>query len=182
MLSITRTFVREWAREYNRLADPRDRLEERSLKAWLRGQPSVKHLDKKHFVTLAAWHAPRGREAYRRNDAALVREATRLASRTANEGLKVHILTVLEGVNITVAAKILHFLSPRLFPIFDVRARTTLKRAGLWPRPVSDASVEAWEEYVRLMRRLSHRLRVSLRDLDKALFAYDRWGRRRRSR
>ena len=33
-----------------------------------------------------------------------------------------------------------------------------------------------------VMRRLSRRLRVSLRDLDKALYAYDRWRPRRARR
>jgi hypothetical protein len=61
-----------------------------------------------------------------------------------------------------------------------VRARTTLKKAGQWKRATRDNSVDAWEEYVATMRQLSERLGVSLRELDKALYAYDRgWGRRR---
>ena len=180
MLKITRTFVRQWAREYNRLARPSDRLEERAINGWLRGQPSRKYLDKTHFVRLARWSAPRGLNAYRQNDPRLVREATGLAHRVSNDRLKVHVLTALQGVSVTVAATILHFFNPRLFPIFDVRARTTLKKAGLWPRRTDDASLDAWEDYVLVMRRLSRRLRVSLRDLDKALYAYDRWRRRPR--
>lgn len=182
MVKVTRTFVREWAREYNRLSKPSARREERAIKAWLRGQPSLKHLDKNHFVRLSRWSAPRGLSAYIENAPALVRETTRLACRVSNERLKVHVLTALQGVSVTVAAAILHFFNPRLFPIFDVRARTTLKRAGLWKRPLDDTSLDAWEEYVSVMRRLSRRLRVSLRDLDKALYAYNRWGPRRAQR
>ena len=182
MLSITRTFVRQWAREYNRLARPSDRLEERAINAWLRGQPSRKYLDKTHFVRLARWSAPRGLSAYRQNDPRLVREATGLAHRVSNERLKVHVLTALQGVSVTVAAAVLHFLNPRRFPVFDIRARSTLKKAGLWKRPPADAGVDAWEEYVSIMRRLSKRLRVSPRDLDKALYAYDRWRPRRAPR
>jgi hypothetical protein len=177
MVTITRTFVREWAGVYNRRARPSDRSEERALKGWLRGQPSTKHLDKRHFVRLAHWTATRGTAEYLRNEPALVRETTRLASRVSNERLKVHVLTALEGVSVTVGATILHFFNPRLFPIFDTRHRTTLKKAGWWKRPRADASIEAWEDYVVIMRRLSRRLRVSLRDLDKALYAYDRWRR-----
>ncbi len=177
MLQVNRTFVREWAREYDQRYRQRDRDVERRIKAWLRGQPDVKHLDKGHFVRLAEWKTPRSRPACERNDPALVRDATSLASRAANERLKVHILTALEGVNVTVAATILHFMHPRLFPIFDFHARKTLKKAALWKRSANDAGVEAWQEYVRLMRRLGRRFRVSLRDLDKALYAYDRWRR-----
>jgi hypothetical protein len=175
MIKLNRTFVREWAGVYNRLAKPGDIALEREIKAYLRGQPSAKHLDKRHFVRLAAWTAPRGLAAYERNDAQLVRETTYHASRIANERLKVYVLTALDGVSITVAAAILHFFNPRLFPIFDVRVRTTLKKAGLWKRRAGDASIEAWGEFVSIMRKLSHRFRVSLRDLDKALYAYDRW-------
>ena len=179
MVTITRTFVREWAGVYDQRYQPRDRDVERRVKAWLRGQPSVKHLDKGHFVALASWMAPRRRPHFEQNDATLIRDATALASRATNELLKVHILTALEGVNVTIAATVLHFMHPRLFPIFDVRVRTTLKKAGLWKRRAGDASIEAWDEFVPVMRRLSRRLRVSLRDLDKALYAYDRWRRRR---
>ena len=185
MLRINRTFVRQYARAYDRQRRTsrkgrREESEERALKGWLRGQASIKHLDKGHFVRLATWKNARRSESYERNSSPLVREATRLASRTLNDRLKVHVLMALEGVNVTVAAAILHFFNPRLFPIFDVRDRATLKKAGLWKRRPNDASIEAWEEYVPIMRRLSRRFRVSLRDLDKALFAYDRWGRIRR--
>ena len=67
--------------------------------------------------------------------------------------------------------------TPTTPPEADRRARTTLKRTGLWKRKATDASLDAWVDYVSIMRRLSRRNRVSLRDLDKALFAYDRWGR-----
>jgi hypothetical protein len=179
MVTITRTFVREWAGVYNHRCPPRGLLEERALKGWLRGQPSTKHLDKGHFVRLASWKAPRGRPRYERNAPAVVREVTRLACQAVNERLKVRVLMLLAGVNVTVAAAILHFFNPRLYPIFDIRDRTTLKKAGWWKRPRADSSIDAWEDYVAVMRKLSRRLRVSLRDLDKALYAYDRWRRRR---
>ncbi len=178
MITLTRAFVREWAGVYDRRAKPRDRAVEREIKGWLRGQPSTKHLDKRHFVRLASWKTPRGRPRYERNAPAVVREVTRLACQASNERLKVQVLMLLQGVNVTVAAAILHFFNPRLFPIFDRRARTTLSKASLWRRSrVKDASLDAWSEYVLVMRRLSRRFRVSLRDLDKALYAYDRWRR-----
>jgi hypothetical protein len=186
MLRINRTFVREWAREYDRqrrrtLRGRREEAEERALKGWIRGQPNIKHLDKGHFVRLATWERPRSGESYQRSRSSLVRETTRLASRILNGRLKVHVLMAIEGVDVTVAATLLHFFYPRRFPMFERRARVTLKRAGLWGRPPNDAGLDAWEDYVPVMRRLARRFRVSLRDLDKALVAYDqRRGRARR--
>jgi hypothetical protein len=180
MITLTRAFVREWAAVYDRRAKPGDRAVEREVKAYLRGQPSTKHLDKRHFVRLARWKSTRSTAAYQRNSAQLVRETTYHASRIANERLKAYILTALDGVSISVAAAILHFFNPRLYPVFDRRHRTTLKKAGWWPRRVDDDGLDAWEDYVAVMRKLSRRLRVSLRELDKALYAYDRWRKRRR--
>jgi hypothetical protein len=186
MLRINRTFVREWAREYDRqrrrtLRGRREEAEERALKGWIRGQPNIKHLDKGHFVRLATWERPRSAESYQHSRSSLVRETTRLAWRVLNDRLKVHVLMALEGVDVTVAATLLHFFYPRRFPIFDSRDRATLSKAGLWTRSrVGDAGLDSWSVYVPIMRRLARRFRVSLRDLDKALFAYDRWGRVRR--
>jgi len=176
MLKLSRRRLLEWAREYDQRQPPRDRALERRIKAWLRGQPSVKHLDKGHFVDLACWTAPRGRAAYEANSSSLIRDATRLASLALNDRLKLHVLSALEGVNVTVAATVLHFMHPRSYPIFDFRVRRTLKKAGEWAGwRLTDAGPDAWEAYVRAMRRLARRYRLSLRDLDKALYAYDRW-------
>ena len=180
MLRISRKFVREWAGEYDRRYDPAARAEEQALKAWLRGQQEPKHLDKGHFVRLARWKAPRQLSAYQSNNPTLVRQATRLAYLASDARLSVYILSGLRGVSVTVAAAILHFFHPRLFPIFDIRARTTLKKAGFWKRRAGDAGLDAWDDYVRVMRQLARRFRVSLRDLDKALYAYDRWRKRPR--
>jgi desulfoferrodoxin-like iron-binding protein len=55
-------------------------------------------------------------------------------------------------------------------------ARRTLQKAGFWTREVGDASGEAWLEYVKVMRELSINLDVPLRELSKALLAYENFG------
>jgi len=187
MLRINRNFIRTYAREYDRqrrrtAKGRREEAEERALKGWIRGQPSVKHLDKAHFVRLASWKTPRRSATYARNSSSLARETSRLACRVLHDRLRIHVLMALEGVDVTVAAAILHFFYPRRFPIFDSRDRATLSKAGLWRRSqVNNGSLDAWSEYVPIMRRLARRYRVSLRDLDKALYEYDRWRTRRRA-
>ncbi len=84
MLQVNRTFIRAWAHEYDRqrrrtLRGRREEAEERALKGWIRGQPSIKPLDKAHFLRLANWKTRRGSPAYARNASSLIREATRLA-------------------------------------------------------------------------------------------------------
>lgn len=121
------------------------------------------------------WKSPRQRSRYKKNDPALIEKVTGLAYQLDEPVLKLHVLTALEGVAVPVASTILYFLHPERFPIFDVRARSTLTSSGHWIRSPRDQSVAAWLAYVEIMRRLARRYRVSLRSLDKALFAYDKW-------
>ncbi len=176
MLDVSREFVDTGVERYNRRYRKRDQLEERAIREWLMGLPEPKYLNKKYFVRLARWKTPRQRPAYERNPEARIIEATRLAYSALDPLVKLHVLIALEGVNVAVAACILHYLHPDRFPIFDIRARTTLKKQGMWNRRINDASDKAWEDYIGVMRQLSKRLGVSLRELDKALFAYDKWG------
>ncbi len=178
MLRISRAFTSRWADEYdNRFQGTRDERVERSLQEWISGLPEPKYLDKEHFVELGRWKTPRQTPAYKANSKNLVIEATRLAYQASDELLKLNILKTLRGVNVAVASTILYFLHPDRFPIFDIRARKSLSKAGKWNINVDDASDGAWHAYVVLMRGLSKSLSVSLRELDKALYAYDKWGR-----
>lgn len=174
---LTRSFVDRWAGEYDqRYAGTGDDLEERYIKAWIRRLPAPKYLDRSRFIRLGRWKTPRQIRAYESNAAEFVKETTMLAFQTRNDLLKLYILTALRGVSETVAATILHFVWPHKFPIFDIRARTTLKSAGRWNRSLDDTRPSAWQDYVAIMRDLAKQLEVSLRKLDKALYAYDRWG------
>jgi thermostable 8-oxoguanine DNA glycosylase len=177
VLDISRGFVLHWANEYDSkyAMKQEDAAEEKAIKEWLEQQCQPKSLDWDHFVRLGRWKTKRQTSAYKSNDGKLVEEATRLACEAHNERLKLHILTVLQGVSVAVAATILHFIYPDRFPIFDIRARTTLKEADFWKRSENDTCEEAWLEYVEIMRSLAHHLGISLRDLDKALYAYNKW-------
>jgi len=175
VLNITRDFVTHWAGEYDKqYADGPDAREERVIRGWLANHCEPKFLNKDCFVRIGRWKTKRQTSAYKSNESALIEEATRLACEATNERLKLHILMVLHGVSVAVASTILHYLYPDTFPIFDFHVRASLKKADLWSKDVGDSSAEAWEEYIKIMRGLSKRVGVSLRDLDKALWAYDK--------
>ena len=177
MLEISAEFVRQFADKYDEeFKDSQDEKDEKAIREWLSQQPEPKHLNKDFFVLLGRWKSKRPTPFYKANDERLIEEATRLAYEITNERIKLHILKVLKGVQVPVASTILHYLYPDKFPIFDEYARATLEKAGKWSRPISDASDEAWLEYTALMRNLSNSLGVTLRELDKALWAYYKWG------
>ena len=158
------------------LALPEDLRTESELLKWLDSLGDARHLDKAYFVKLCMWKSPRQKRRYKSNAPMLVEKVTRLAYDLDEEILKLHVLMALEGVGVPVASTILYFLHPDRFPIFDVRARSSLASVGRWTRRKDDQSPAAWLDYVSIMRKLAARHRVSLRLLDKALFTYDKRG------
>ncbi|MBA7685235.1 hypothetical protein ES703_93653 [subsurface metagenome] len=177
MLNISKEFVERWSDEYDKRSDEHIEVKvEREIRDWLAKQHEPKYLDKEHFVKLGWWKSRRQINNYKANPEILIKEATRLAYEASDKKPKLHILQILKGVQVPVASTILHFLHPNKFPIFDIHVRVSLKNAGKWKKSTDDASAEAWLEYIDLMRGLSNQLGVSLRDLDKALWAYDKWG------
>jgi hypothetical protein len=177
MLKISKKFVEHWARVCDeKFKNSKELPVEIEIREWLSQQSEPKYLDKDHFVKLGWWKTRRQMKNYKANDESLVKETTRLAYETRNMLLKLHILLALKGVGVPVASTILHFMKPHEFPIFDVRVKSSLKKAGKWNKSVDDASSDAWLDYVDIMRGISKTIEVSLRELDKALWAYDKWG------
>jgi len=176
MLVIDKKFVQQWSSNYDKkYQGGHDQSEERAIRYWLSKQKEPKYLNKEYFVRLGRWKTKRQTSNYKANDESKIIEVTRSIHQVSDELIKLNILATLRGVSVAVASTILHYLQPNDFPIFDYHARTTLEKAGLWTRKTKDASAQAWLEYVKIMRQLSNQLGVSLRNLDKALFAYDKY-------
>jgi len=176
MLVINKEFVLRWSANYDNIfRGSYDETEEKAIRNWLSLQKEPKYLNKEYFVRLGRWKTKRQTTNYKANLESRIIEVTRSAYETSDELAKLDILDTLRGVGVAVASTILHYLQPDEFPIFDYHARTTLKEAGLWNREIKDASQNAWLDYVKSMRQISHALGVTLRELDKALFAYDKY-------
>ena len=182
-LEINKAFVKEWASNYDTQFESgsgHDKSEEEAIRGWLAEQGEPKYLNKDYFVRLGRWKSARITKHYKANEEQEVINRTRRAYEATDDLDKLKILLPLKGVGVPVASTILHYLQPNDFPIFDYHARTTLNKAGTWSRDIKDASAKSWLEYVNIMRDLSNELGVTLRDLDKALFAYDKYPKYRR--
>ena len=79
-------------------------------------------------------------------------------------------LTLLDGVSWPTASVILHFCSARPYPILDYRA--------LWSLSCEATAVDydfgLWWDYVRTTRELADEMGLSMRTLDRALWAYSK--------
>ena len=176
MLHISRQFVERWAEEYNKRVYRWTHVE-REIREWLATRLEPKYLNKRAFLLTCWWKTGQMPNYVRSNPFRLVMRATHLASEVeSNDRLKLRILLLLDGVDVPIASTILHFLQPDRFPLFDAHVRSSLKKAGKWHRSVDDESEDAWLEYVNIMRELAGNLGVGLRELDKALWIYDRLG------
>ena len=177
-LVIDQGFVACWTTEYDNRFQSGDTTawdREQQLRSWLLSQSSLKYFDRKHFLLHGEWKLPRQRQNYLRNTDTDIRRATQEAYSELDPAKKLESLTRLHGVGRTVAASILHFLLPDEFAVFDFHCRAVLFEAGYWHRPGSDDSLDSWLDYNRIMVALAHQTGVSLRNLDKALWAYHKW-------
>ena len=104
---------------------------------------------------MQAEHRGRGRG----NQRGLVRSQT--------ERLQIGALLALRGVQWPMASVILHFAFPDRYPILDVRAMSTVGGSKYY-------TFEKWREYVNLCRETATAHDITMRDLDRALWAFDR--------
>lgn len=103
-----------------------------------------------------------------------VREITRISFTATTERLRVGALRALTGVRWPMASAILHFAFPEdYYPIVDQRVLRTIK----WPYKNGDSfNFNRWNDFAADCRYERERLKVTMRDLDRALWYYDKKG------
>lgn len=171
MIVLTRKRIRALARRFDRGETATSPMRaERRLKARLRRRRArgALYLTRGELSWLGEWKSPRIRPQIARNTEAGVRGLTEAAFLAGSDGMRLRVLLGLPGVGVAVASVVLHFADPSRYPIYDVRVRTALRRAGVKRRFPPTAS--GWAAYAAVLRALAVRHRVSLRTLDKALW------------
>lgn len=126
-------------------------------------------LSKADFLTLCEWNSPRTRALCRSNAEDFIREITRVSFATKHERVRVETLTLLKGVSLGTASVLLHFCSTDLYPIYDPMSLWSLQTT-----PPIKFDFDFWWEYVLTTRKLAKRAKVTMRELDRALWEYAR--------
>jgi hypothetical protein len=127
------------------------------------------------FLIICEWKTRgRPRRHYQRNSEEEVRRQSAIALTSADESTRIWALDVLPGLALRTATALLHFASDpcrpaasgNSYPIIDVRA--------LWSLGCEKyrETFELWWSYVQTCRALAIECRVSMRDLDRALWEY----------
>ena len=158
------------------LADQRDKRQkpkylrqEESLIARMNEACGRGFMTKDDLIATAAWkwRGARTQQLCGNNYSEDVEEISRHAFSTASERLRIGALLSLEGVGWPMASVILHFVFPNIYPILDVNA---MKSVG----GSTHYNFAKWSSYTDLCQQNARRLDVSLRTLDKALWAFDK--------
>jgi len=117
-------------------------------------------------LALCYWKTPRTQPKVKQNTPNEIQVATSLALDTTDERAKIGVLRLLHGVSWPTASVILHFCAREPYPILDANA---LWSVGI-TKPIY--SYELWDVYTAFARELMRKSGLSMRDLDRALWAY----------
>jgi hypothetical protein len=124
--------------------------------------------DAETFLAIFNWKTRgRGRSRPLSNSPELIADALDAALSAKTERVAIAALLALRGVAIPVASAILTCVDPKRFTVIDFRALEALGR------PNSHAqSIEAYFDYLAECRALAGKHRMSLRDVDRALWQW----------
>lgn len=155
--------IRYWASRYE---DPR-------FKILLAGViPQVRkrgYFHKNEFERLSYWKSPRAQAYVRKNSAEYIKIVTQTSLSVSDEQFRIEVLTLLDGVSWPTASVVLHFCHVNPYPILDYRA---LWSFGVDAKSVVPYHFDLWIEYVQYCRQLSKETKISMRELDKALWQF----------
>ena len=161
-INFTREQILEYAARY--VYDADDVLGARMEAAAQRG-----YMTRDDLIAVAKWKWRGGRTRQRcgQNNEAEVEEITAVPFAAGSERLRIGTLLALRGVQWPMASVILHFAFPDRYPILDVRAMNTVGGSTLY-------TFERWLEYLELCRATAKTHGITMRTLDKALWAFDK--------
>ena len=161
-INLTRDQILEHAGHY--VYDEDDVLGDRMEAAAQRG-----YMTRDDLIAVAKWkwRGGRTRQLCGQNTEAEVEEITAVSFAAGSERLRIGALLALRGVQWPMASVILHFAFPDRYPILDVRAMNTVGGSTLY-------TFERWLEYLELCRATAKTHDITMRTLDKALWAFDK--------
>ncbi|MEA1985753.1 MAG: hypothetical protein U9N13_08920 [Euryarchaeota archaeon] len=132
---------------------------------------STQHtLSKSTFYDIINWKSARTKGKLR-SDYNYYADAIRNVL-AAPEHQRVSMLVELQGIGVAIGSTILHFIYPEIFPIMDVRVINVLRNFGYLKARVQ--SISNYKKYHKIILGIEGQSKYSLREIDRALFAYDK--------
>ncbi len=142
----------------------------------LRGALARGHLTRSELEAVCYWKSPRAIRHIRSNSSSRVRAATAAALATRSERRRLEALLGLRGVSVPMASAVLTLLRPRRYGVIDIRVWQVLHAMGFVESNAGGRgfTFAHWSRFLDVLRGSSKRLRVSVRAVERALFAAHR--------
>jgi len=174
-LAIDDSFIQEWAPRYDRIAGDEPEYQ-RLVGAVAEDIASTGTLSRETYLAIWHWKGAMRTirfvqlEVYEERYAEAIRQAVRTSPQQRMDVL-IGTGGKLPGVEAPTASTLLHFMHPEEMPIIDVRTVGVLFVAGLISSPRRD--LEHYEEFRQAILGIQSSCpERSLREIDRALFAY----------
>ena len=168
---IDGSFIEQWQQKIDRSARD-DKAYDTLVLCVKKDIEKRGYITKPTFIRLINWKSPRIRPIFEQRDFAEYRAGIKRCL-AADESEMMAILDELHGIGAPVASTILHFTYPYRFPVIDVRTAETLYHFGYIESPkVSAKRYTAFRDAILQIQKQNPE--YSLRQIDMALFAYDK--------
>ena len=136
------------------------------------------YLKKEEFLEVVRWKSVRAIRKAEANSEEVIEKITKFAFEIDNEEVKIMVLTSLNGVSIPMASSILTVSYPEKYGVIDIRGWHTLYNLGLMEYKKDVFNFKDWLLYLKIIRELSKEYGVSPREIDKAIFMFDKINRK----
>ncbi len=137
-----------------------------------------KYLTKNNFLEIVRWKSVRAIRKAEDNSDEVIEKITKFAFEVDSEEIKMRVLTSLNGVSIPMASAILTITYPEKYGVIDIRAWHSLYNLGLVKYRKDVFNIKDWLLYLKIIRQLSNDYDFTPRQIDKAMFMYDKINRK----
>lgn len=168
-ISIDGDFIKKWGPLYDKPEIGGDYIEYENIIKEVAVDISGGALTKPTFIRILDWKAPRVKGIIKLDRFDEYSKGIKRALE-APDDRKLSILDDLYGINVPVASTILHFISPSIFPIMDIRVAEALYYFGYLK--AKSRTQRNYNHFRKVILNIAQETKFSLREIDRASFAY----------
>lgn len=136
------------------------------------------YIQKEEFLEIVRWKSARAIRKAEANNKEVVKKITKIALETDDEEIRMMVITSLNGVSIPMVSAIFTVSYPEKYGVIDIRGWHTLYNLKIVDYKKDVFNIKDWLLYLEIIRKLSKKYEVSPRDIDKAIFMYDKINRK----
>jgi len=128
------------------------------------------HITLNNLFEILKWRQPALPGHFKLNNEKRVKEISKYAYKTQDEEIRVAVLTLIKGVGLPSATRILSITNPELYPTYHKMGWLVLKKWNFLEEEYR-LNTNKWIQYLNSCRRIMEKYSISGRELDQILIA-----------